>query len=164
MFTKFISGMFVLAFTAQLISAQNQKNYYAHLKPEHTKVLQQWLAKNAGMRPAVEADASQLELKAWRSNDKKFFPYYAVGDFNRDGREDFAVILKVINAKDRGALIVFNAPFTNLTPAYFKRGFGVRQYYLEYMKDNKMLYFSEYETHGFFLKPKGGKYVEYEPD
>jgi hypothetical protein len=164
MFTKIIFGVFIFAFAVQFISAQNQKDYYAHLKSEHKKVLQQWLEKSAGMRPAVVEDASQLELKAWREHDKNFFPYYVAGDFNKDGKEDFAVILKVINTKDQGALVVFNAPFINSTPAYFKRGFGVRLYYLEYMKDEKMLYFTEYETHGFFLKPKGGKYVEYEPD
>jgi hypothetical protein len=149
----------LILLTTQVNSAQNSADYYTHLKSEHREVLKKWLAKKTWLRPAIESDASKDDLEAWKRENKSFFPYYVVGDFNQDGKEDFAMILKVIKAEDEGVIVVFNAPFSSSKPAYFNRGFGVEQYYIEYMEDVKQLYFTKYETHGFYLKAKGGKYV-----
>jgi hypothetical protein len=51
-----------------------------------------------------------------RDLGKNVHTYYSVGDFNSDGRKDFAVLL-VMKGKDEVALAVFNAPFRNAVPA-----------------------------------------------
>lgn len=151
----------VVAIPAQ--TAQNKREYFSHLKPEHQEVMKKWLLKRPGLRPAIEEDASRDDLSAWRADNRDFFPYYSVGDFNRDGKVDFAVMLKIISADDDSVIAVFNAPFRASKPAYFRGGFGLAQYYLEYQKEVNMLYVTAYETHGFYLKPKGQKYIELDP-
>lgn len=161
---SFVVSFCIFICLAQVASAQNQTDYFGHLQSAHRKVLKDWLVKNKGMRPAVDADASKEYLEVWRRDIKDFFPYYVIGDFNGDDKEDFAVLLKIENKEDEGAIIVFNAPFSKPKPAYYNREFGVEEYYLEFMKDVKMLYCSKYETHGFYLKPMGKKYIEYDAD
>jgi hypothetical protein len=158
----FLIVLFLLLAT-QVNFAQESTDYYAHLRPEHRGVLKKWLDKKTYLRPAIEADSSKDDLEVWRRENKIFFPYYAFGDFNQDGKEDFAVFLKVKNTEDNGAIAIFNAPFENSKPAYFKPGFQVKAFYLEYVKDEKMLYLTKYETHGIYFKAKGRKYVEYDP-
>ena len=154
-------ALFLLS--TQVIFGQDSTDFYAHLQSKHREVLKKWQGKTTWLRPAIEEDASKDDLKEWRRENKTFFPYYVVGDFNQDGKEDFVVMLKNIKAEDEGVLVIFNAPFSNSKPAYLNRGFGVRNYYVEYLEDLRMLYFTAYETHGFYLKPKGKKYTEFDP-
>lgn len=140
------------------------QDFYSQFKPKHKKVLEKWLTGKTRLRPAVENDASKEDLEAWRRTNTSFYPYYAVGDFNQDGKEDFAVLLKAEGVDDEGAIAVFNAPFSNSKPVYFEQGFGVKQFYIEYYREEKMLYLTAYETHGFYLKPKGKTYAKYYPE
>lgn len=133
--------------------------YSQEIKTEYKSVLKIWLDKNPNLILPNETDASQEDLKAWRKSNKDFQPFYAVGDFNQDGKEDFAVLLK-IKGKDDTAIAIFNAPFTKSKPAYFKKGFGnIATLYIEYNNDVKMIYMTVYETEGFYLKSKKNGYV-----
>ena len=80
-------------------------DHFAHLRPEHREVLQQWLKSRPFLRPAVEEIDSfvyQLESKSDFEGNMKFVrdtvgenghQYYSVGDMNHDGSQDFAVLL-----------------------------------------------------------------------
>ena len=161
--TKRFAVIILIFLAAQFGYAQKSKNYFSHLPPRHRQVLKKWLANQTGLRPATEKDASQENLKLARRDDGKFQPFYAAGDFNQDGKEDFAVLLKVKDAND-SAVAVFNAPFNLSKPAYFEQGFGeIRTLYIEFNKDVKMLYLTEYESHGSYLQPKGKTYVRKDP-
>jgi hypothetical protein len=85
-------------------------------------VLDNWLAKNAGMRLATIDDCKCLDDVrqmragfggAWRPIPN-YDPYVAIGDFNGDRNDDLAV---AVIASDPGkpsepfALVVFNGPF-----------------------------------------------------
>jgi hypothetical protein len=124
------------------------------------------LATEADYREArrewTEADV-QSELQSareiWGTN---WHPYYAVGDFNRDGQEDFAVGL--INKRERVkrlAYSVFNAPFDTNTPAFFREGFDLWHWFFYnpgVMDRNLMI--GVYETDGGWLfAPRGKGYV-----
>ena len=107
---------------------KKEVDYFAHLKVEHKEVLQKWLKIKTFLRPAVEEiDNSmfQEKYKEHFEDNMKFlretvgkdgYQYYSKGDFNKDGKEDFAVLL-VDNRKDKEtntdkfALAIFNAPF-----------------------------------------------------
>ena len=112
-------------------------DYFAHMRPEHRKVLQQWLRTKPNLRPAVEEidsylfnqkdgqsiEESKESLSETIGNDGN--QYYAVGDMNRDGKQDFAVLL-IDTSKKNGdsdvfGLAIFNAPFSpGSAPAYYE--------------------------------------------
>ncbi len=60
-------------------------------------------------------------------NGKNYHPYYAVGDFNQDKREDFAVVLvNKRKKKDKLAVAIFNGAIgKNTVPAYFGEGWDL---------------------------------------
>ena len=96
----------------------------------------------------------------YRNND----PYYALGDFNRDGKEDFAVLL--IDQKDKNpgfAIAIFNAPFRARTPNYFERGYrGIGNSYIAYNYiESRRLFLGKYESDVYCVTfyPGGRKYI-----
>ena len=162
-----MTGYFVLFIllvaSLQTSFAQVSKNNYSHLQDKHKEVLKRWLSKNTSFRLAEDNDASKDDLDAWRRDDKNFQPYYAVGDFNQDGKEDFAVLLKD-KGKNDAAILVFNSTVNSLKSAFFKKGYGeIETLYIKFDAEVRMLYLTAYETHGFYLKPKGKTYIEFDP-
>ncbi len=97
------------------------------VRDQHRETLNQWLKTKPALRLATERDcANQEGLTATRQeNGRNYQPYYAVGDFNRDGREDFAVALVNDTRRSRKfAIAIFNGPFTatRATPNFFTEG------------------------------------------
>lgn len=103
-----------------------------HLSPQHKEVVQNWLASKPHLRLATEADCVDCdeeiaELRRGAGSIWKpvpdYNPYYAVGDFNSDSNEDFAVALvDKQKAAKQFAIVVFNGPFPNLkrkAPSFF---------------------------------------------
>ena len=84
--------------------------------------MRQWLAKRPDLRLATLEDCKNKNgLAATRKErGKSYYPYYAVGDFNGDGKEDFAVALINKRARKwRFTIAVFNGPLnSNTVPAY----------------------------------------------
>ncbi len=116
--------LFVLLTLASLyllpisIDAQ-QRDTTLHLRPRHREVVQQWLARSgrgANLRVATEKDClNESGLAATRREQgKSYQPYYVVGDFNRDRREDFAVAFVNDRRRQRKfTFVIFNGPFGN---------------------------------------------------
>ena len=113
-------------FGAGRVGAQTEAD--AHLRPAHRATVRRWLASRPQWRLAVESDVSDPSFLSAARTDHgpRFQPFYAVGDFNRDGREDFAVVLARRNVR-RGrdyAVAIFNAPVrAGARPAFFADGF-----------------------------------------
>ncbi len=107
--------------SAQIVST-------ADLGPQHRATLERWLEGKPRLRVATETDCRNREgLKASRQEyGRNYQPYYAVGDFNRDGQQDFAVAL--VNPQKRSrifAIAIFNGPFgqrRSSAPAFFREG------------------------------------------
>jgi hypothetical protein len=63
-------------------------------------------------------------------------PYYAVGDFNGDGRDDFAIAFVNMRQPKNFAVAVFNGPFgrgRTVRPAYYdEKRFGTDDFLLTY--------------------------------
>lgn len=133
-------------------NTKDETDYYAHIKPAHGIVLDEWLRTKRYFRPAVE----EIDNNTFQ-NDQEFFrsslgegnyQYYSVGDMNHDGKEDFAVLLadmrKYPDEIDRFALAIFNAPFkTGSLPAYYEDD-------LEFIS-NKYVVFDKRGKHSLFL-------------
>lgn len=111
--------------------ARAQRNTEARLRPQHRAVVESFLARPrfAEFRLATDGDGYDPVMlrHARRELGRRFDPIYAVGDFNRDGQEDFAVILRRVNAGNGSmALAVFNGPFRRGRPvreAFFSADF-----------------------------------------
>lgn len=63
------------------------------LRPEHRAIVGSWLKLRADLRLATDADNSNRDGLAATRRDRgrNYQPYYVVGDFNGDKKEDFAV-------------------------------------------------------------------------
>lgn len=128
----------------------------ADLKPAHAAVLKKWLAANSGWRLALEKDYGKDNLNFLRQGEgDSARPFYVAEDFNRDKKEDFAVVL--VKGKTFAAA-VFNAPFSNSKPAFFtaKIESGDIVYF---NRSTKLLLVGPYASDaGFMLKPTGKTY------
>jgi hypothetical protein len=115
-----------LAFAAKSSSAQIAST--ADLGLQQRATLERWLDSKPMLKLATETDCRNREgLKASREEyGRNYQPYYAIGDFNRDGQPDFAVAL--VNPQKRSrkfAIAVFNGPFGQRrasAPAFFSEG------------------------------------------
>jgi hypothetical protein len=138
----------------------------AYLRPEHKSVLEKWLKEKHYLRPATESDCADKEYleilrKAW---GKDFNPYYSIGDFNRDGKYDFAVLLVDLKNGEQGgfAIAIFNAPFVNKkAPNYFEEGYdSLGHCYIVYNKTiRRRLFLGMYESDVYseIFYPKGAR-------
>ncbi len=90
--------------------ARQKRNTAPPSRPQHEELVKQWLASRPELRLATDADyAYKADLAAERIGNESYHPYYAVGDFNGDGQEDFAVAL--VNRRKHTAnfaIAVFN--------------------------------------------------------
>src|SRR5947209_8378133 len=66
----------------------------SQLLPVHASALQQFLSKHSDLDFLSESNCDREALKDMRKHfGAHFMPYYKVGDFNHDGRQDFALLL-----------------------------------------------------------------------
>ncbi|MGI8669877.1 MAG: hypothetical protein ACR2J3_08510 [Aridibacter sp.] len=131
-------------------AAVNVKGDFSHMKPEYADVLKKWLVQNNSWEPAVKTDS-----------DGRFppnaHPYYVAGDFNKDGKEDFAVGLVKSKNRKKLAFAVFNAPFKDNKPAFFTDKTESSDI-LILKEDNELLIGTFESDDGYRLSPKGDKY------
>ncbi len=116
-----VVALCLLAVLFQVNEAQ-QRNAASHLRPQHMEVVERWLARKPGLRLATEADCTNKEGLAFirKEEGRNYHPYYAVGDFNGDGKEDFAVaFVKMRKSKWPFTVAIFNGPIAgNSVPAF----------------------------------------------
>lgn len=96
------------------IAATPQKSVTEYT-PAQRAALQAFIAKNSTYQFMPETWFEEATLKSARTESvfgKSFKPYYQTGDFNRDGKRDFAVILltgkNVSDPKSGMHVVVFN--------------------------------------------------------
>lgn len=130
------AALLLLALSACGLTAKAQQleGRAAHVRAEHRRILESWLrGQRIRWRVAEEANNENAEgLAATRSaRSQPYHPYYATGDFNADGQEDFAVaLLHPRRHERRFALAVFNGPLAGdgrrVSPAFFVAGLDLR--------------------------------------
>jgi hypothetical protein len=137
-------------------------------------VLQRWLSAHRGFRSATIADCDCAEdIAAMRKGFgglwkpvPDYQPYRATGDFNGDGRDDFAVV--VVDAsksvQEAFTLLVFNGPFLTTSgpiPAFEKAGLDFRWTGLSFGPPRPRPYrlvIGRFESEGMLLRPTGRSY------
>lgn len=141
---------------------------------EHRAVLQKWLREEPGLRLATDADCGECEneiANQRRLSGADYHPYYVVGDFNGDGKQDFAVAAIELEADAEGkanqrfVVAVFNAPFSRrkVEPAFDKDELVLRDGGLFFgpprQKPYRLFIGVFGSDQGLTLVPKGKKYV-----
>lgn len=147
------------------INTHAQVDSVTYLRNQHRPVLAQWLRTKPTFRLATEKDCVNKEgLAATRQeNGPNYQPYYAVGDFNRDGKEDFAVVLIEPGRQSRKFTIaVFNGPFTagrNATPNFLTTGTDLSTGGLVLLTGNRLVAGVFQTDDCVVLQPRGKTYL-----
>lgn len=152
-----------LVTTATVRPAQLESVSY--LRAQHRAVLRHWLPSKPELRLAAEKDCLNKEgLKATRQeNGQNYQPYYAVGDFNGDGKEDFAIAL--INQGKRArrfGIAIFNGPFNtrrSSLPNFFAEGVDLSNGGLVVLSGNRLVAGVFQSDDCVMLRPSGRTYV-----
>jgi hypothetical protein len=159
-----VAAIAVLLASAPLIAGHS-------LTPAQSDVLAQWLQTHPGFRSATDADC---DCAASIANEKTgygrvedavpdYHPYTATGDFNHDGRVDFAVILIDMNkSRKLFALVIFNGPLIRsvLRPALFVRNLDLKHAGLSVSRSDSELIFGPFESDDVWIvQPRGKSYT-----
>src|SRR5256885_3255328 len=128
----------LLLFLTLIVSARAQtKELPSYISPQHQMILQQWLKREPDLRVATDADCGRCAddiANQRRLSGADYHPYYIVGDFNGDGKQDFAIALIEMESEAEGrgvqkfVVAVFNAPFNSrkISPTFFKDNLNLR--------------------------------------
>jgi hypothetical protein len=130
------AGLLLLLLLCARADAQTRE-LPSYISPQHQTVLRAWLKREPDLRVATDADCGQCAddiANQSRLRGTDYHPYYVAGDFNGDGRQDFAVALIEMEADAEGrvnqrfVVAVFNAPFSRrrVEPAFFKDNLTLR--------------------------------------
>lgn len=166
--TGFSLLLVVLALSLLELSplARSRAGSPAFLQTQHGALLQQWLKGRPQLRLATEADCTNREgLRATRQEyGQSYQPYYTTGDFNRDGKEDVAVVL--INKQRRSrkfAIAIFNGQPAGKAavagPAFYRDGVDLSDGGLIWRTDNRLLAGTFQTDNCIILEPRGRSYV-----
>lgn len=148
-----------------------------YIPPHHGAILGRWLAAHGTFRVARDEDCScEPDIanvrrgygEGWEGVPD-YHPYYAAGDFNWDGAEDFCV---AVVGSDPGlfAIVIFNGPLTgdhDAEAAYFGGSFPLGQaiFHGPPNLEPKTLLVGPFESEGLILWPTPDGYVgEYPED
>lgn len=143
-----------------------------HIQPQHIEVLQNWFVSNPGWRPATEKDHPSSATREGRQyleeqrQGENHHPYYVASDFNRDGRQDFAVILtRGSGRRQKFAVAIFNGLFDGnqrVKPAFFS-GQADAYVWLFWVNDdnlgNRFYVGPPASDSGYIIRPRGKTYV-----
>lgn len=144
------------------VMSQKKDIAAAHLRAPHLEVVEEWLARKQNLRLATVADCLNKDgLAATRKQfGKSYHPYYTVGDFNRDKREDFAVaLIDKRKKKNNFAVAVFNGSVGKISaPAFFEEGWDLSDGGLS--DGGSGVIAGTFESDNcVILRPRGKKYV-----
>lgn len=173
MLKRTAGGLLLVCALAGGAQAQ-QKELPDYLSAQHRGVVQKWLTREPDLRVATDKDCGQCEndiTNQKRLSGADYHPFYAVGDFNGDGKKDFAIALVEVEADEEGrvvqkfAVAVFNAPFSRRStePSFFKDNLNLRDGGLFFGPPRQQpyrLFIGLFATdEGLTLIPRGRKYV-----
>lgn len=157
----FLLAIGTLGSTAAI--AQDTTNY---IPSKQRAVLGQWLKQNPTLRVATDADCQCADDVAeirkgsggvWKANPN-YHPYYASGDFNSDGEQDFAVVL--IDGAAKLHLVIFNGPiYIGIAPAYQSTKYVGPLFFGAPRPKPYRLVVGDFGSEGGLFKPKGKSYV-----
>ncbi len=147
------SSVFAIEFPEYFSSVQQQS-------------IENWLMEHQEFQIATDQDCNcENELNSYRKGggvwpeNPNYHPYYVVGDFNQDSKDDLAVVFINHHEKNKRYLAIFNGPLIKGSkPVYLAPEDGAL-FYGEPRPKPYMLIVSEFNSEGVALEPKGNGYA-----
>lgn len=160
-----LAAAFLLIALYVPIRAMGQSPSY--LRPGHKTVVEKWLKLRPDLRLATDADNTNKEGLAATRRDRgrNYQPYYVVGDFNGDRKEDFAVALVKKKRSDWPFVFaIFNGPAGRATQPTFSADADLADGGIFYNPQNPpsqfRLAFGTFESDNcVIVRPRGRTYV-----
>jgi hypothetical protein len=162
-----------LAFSVLLAIASTQRE--PTLQQAHHKIIKNWLKSHPGYRLATEQDCGDCmeQIQSIRRGMggpwkpvSNYSPYYMVGDFNGDGKKDFAVAVIIpSHTPKKFILLIFNGPFNKSeaqNPVFISEPLDLMEQGLFYGPPRPKpfrLLVGGFESEGTKLVPKGKGYA-----
>ena len=151
-----LAGVLLVSF------AQAQKSIN-NLPSAHRAVLAKYLKEHRAYRFATEDRFDAETLKYMRREPKGQLPYYISGDFNRDGRKDFAVVVVKpgkpnVNDEKSSMLLIFNGAKKGYKLAHTEAQLFNDADYLEFDKGEIGWLTAESDS-GMYISWRKGKYI-----
>ncbi|MBL0202358.1 MAG: hypothetical protein IPP81_20035 [Chitinophagaceae bacterium] len=136
-----------------------------HINSLYREIVQNWLLDKPGWRPGVENDAYEGATNEGREflkgeiKSMTNHPFYVAADLNKNGKEDFIIMLvKKVGKMNKFAIAIFNSAYEQLKPN--------PAFYTENVSDGEFIYWegndlllSPPASHGALIKPHGKSYV-----
>jgi hypothetical protein len=139
------------------------------LAPDQRAALIAWMTQRGNVRLAsledcgCEDDVETIRTYGmWTKAIPGYEPYVAVGDFNHDGKTDFAAVLFVTAGEDQygGQVVIFNGPVSRQSrPAFIATVEPVSHQALVQWPANELA-IRPFESEGCKLRPTGNTYTE----
>ncbi|HJU53952.1 MAG TPA: hypothetical protein VJ715_05250 [Pyrinomonadaceae bacterium] len=134
-------------FLCCLTARAAQRDVPSFIRPAHRAALRGFLKAKPHLRVATFADADEHGKSVLGGvnggeygEGKNNSPFYAVGDFNHDGREDFAIAFVNTRSPKEFPVAIFNGPFRSkrsFQPAFYnEKRFGSYDFLLAIKDDN----------------------------
>lgn len=141
-----LCALFLCCLSATAIRASAaQSDVPSFINPAHRQIVRSFLKTKPHLRVATYADTDEhgrslLEHVSDRTFGENKSPYYEVGDFNHDGREDFAIAFVDTRRPKEYPVAIFNGPFKGrrwVAPAFYnEKRFGINDFLLSFKNDD----------------------------
>ena len=159
----------------QLSCSHSERNdlFVDYIAANHKLYLKAWLSSHPNHRLAADSDCLNRDgverIRKQNYGDLKpipnYHPYYAIGDFNSDGNEDFAVaVIDDNNPNQKFTILVFNGPYdtnSKINPVFVSKPLDLSQAGLFYGGPRPKpwrLLVGLFESEGTLLMPTGNTY------
>ena len=138
------------------------------LDAKQETALTRWLGLHANFHLATTEDCDCDEdikrarrMGPWGKPVPHYEPYVMVGDFNRDGQQDFAAVLIDRTNRSASALVIFNGPISESSlPVFVGKAGAISHRALFQTQHENYLLIGPFESEGCIFEPTSFGYIE----
>jgi hypothetical protein len=149
-----------------LSSCVYSSEFPEYFSSSNRQSIQNWLMEHQEFRIATDQDCNcENQLTSYRKGggawpkNPNYHPYYVVGDFNQDSKDDLAVVFINRNENNKRYLAIFNGPLIKDSKPVYLEPEEFALFYGAPRPKPYVLIISEFNSEGVSLEPKGNGYA-----